>query len=129
MQKHFLFSALIFSALVIPACGGSTSADGPDITAASATDTDNGDGTFDLTISVTFDDDVDVDSYTLDCSDGADASNDIHEAGTFDDTAAGTLTIPESGVNATPFDYSCTVQLTDVDGDSSDAFEFDFDLS
>jgi hypothetical protein len=132
MQKKFLFSAFAVAMFAIPACGGSTGGDGggPDILSADATSVDNGDGTFDITLSIDFDDDVDVVSYTVDCTDGDDPSNDIDEAHDLDEPhAAGTFDLDLDGVPATPFDYTCTVQLVDEDGDASLPVDFTLDLS
>ncbi len=125
-----VLATLLAGAFIAAGCSSSSSSGGPIISAANATATDNGNGTFDLTFSVTFDDSIDVDSYTIDCTDNADASNDIHEAGSLVPALmSGTATIPEQNVSATPFDYMCTVQLIDGAGDSSGLFDFTFNLS
>ena len=99
------------------------------------TATDNGDGTFNLDLSITFDDDVDVDSFTLDCTNGADSADDFSipnasDDGTISPQASGTLTVTLDGLTDTETgSYSCNLTLIDEDNDASATFEFDFDLT
>lgn len=124
--------ALTLGALIIPACGSSTTTDnGLVILSADGVATNNGNGTFDLDLTVDFSDVAPVDTYFLDCTDSADPTNDFHEDNGLISPAvsSGTFQITIPGVSATPFTYTCTLQLVDIDNIQSALFDFNFNLS
>lgn len=132
MRNKLLLTTLALSlgALLVPACGSSSVDNGLVITSASGVAHDNGNNTFDLDITVSFDDVSPVDTYFLDCTDSADAANDFHETNSLSPAlTSGTATITIPGVSATPFTYTCTLQLEDIDNIQSALFDFDFNLS
>jgi hypothetical protein len=141
MQNKLVLStlALALAGFAFTACGGSSgddTASGPDITAASATATDNGDGTFNIDIQTTFDDDADVSSFTLDCTNGADSADDFDIPNANDNgvispaAAAGTIDISVTGLTDTETGtFSCNFALIDDNDLTSATFQFNFDLN
>jgi hypothetical protein len=118
MRNKLLLSILSFglAAMTIPACGSSSSDDGPEITQVEVPAgpvEPNADTSYTVDLTVTFDDDVDVDTYNFDS-----AAANISVMGTIDPAApAGDLTIEvdlPTGTDSGTVDFDITV--TDVNG-------------
>ncbi len=83
MRNHILaFASLAALTLFVPACGSddTSSGGGPTVLAVTPDVTDNGDGTFTVDLTVTFDDSLSgdlVDAYTFDTADGQVNMNDV----------------------------------------------------
>ncbi len=130
---------LALAGLTFTACGGSSGGDdtasGPIVTSASGTATDNGDGTFDISISAAFTDDVDVSSFTLSCTNGADSTDDFSipnasDSGDISPAApAGTLTLTINNITDTATGtFDCNFALVDDNSLTSATFAFTFEL-